>query len=303
MNSGKPQVESTLPKLSYEFFPPRTTSAVARMWRAIGLLERLQPAFFSVTYGALGSGQSLSVDTALQINLETEFSTAAHLTCAGQTREHVNSVIEQFKKGGIRHIVALRGDARPVSADDKLPVRTGYNSATEFVARLGEIGGFEISVAAYPEVHPKALDAEQDLDNLKTKLDAGANRAITQFFFDADLFLQFRDRAAAIGIDKPIVPGILPIHDIDSVVSFSQRCGASVPGNLVRKFDKYRGDTAAKHSLALEHSLSLCEHLRREGVSDFHFYTLNQSALCFNISLALGAEITSCGARSQNKAA
>ena len=303
MNNGKIQAETPLPNFSYEFFPPRSSSAVARLWRAIGLLEKLQPTFFSVTYGALGSDQSLSVDTALQVNHETAISTAAHLTCAGQTREHVDSVIEQYKRAGIQHIVALRGDARPLSADDKLPVRTGYNSATELVARLGKAGNFEISVAAYPEVHPKALGARHDLDSLKTKLDTGANRAITQFFFAADIFLRFRDRASAIGIDKPIVPGILPIHDIDSVVSFSQRCGASVPEKLRRQFGKSRGDDAAEHLQAVEHAVSLCEHLRREGVNDFHFYTLNQSSLCFDISLALGAELAKCGVRSQEKAA
>lgn len=303
MNSSKTQAETPRSNFSYEFFPPRNPSAVARLWRAIGLLERLQPAFFSVTYGALGSDQSLSVDTALQVNHETAISTAAHLTCAGQTREQVDSVIEQYKQAGIRHIVALRGDARPVSANDDMPVRTGYNSATELVAKLREAGDFEISVAAYPEVHPKALDARHDLDNLKTKLDTGADRAITQFFFDADIFLRFRDRATATGIDKPIVPGILPIHNISKVVDFSQRCGASVPEKLLRQFEQSRGHAAAEHLQAVEHAVSLCERLQREGVSDFHFYTLNQSALCFDITLALGAEIARCGTRSRKKAA
>jgi methylenetetrahydrofolate reductase (NADPH) len=257
----------------------------------MGQLERLQPEFFSMTYGALGSAQQVSVDSALAMRRESPVAVAAHLTCANADCEQVLKVAGEFHRAGIRRIVALRGDA----VDDAPGNRGyGYPSAVELVGALAEhLGDVDISVAAYPEGHPQASSAEADLRHLQRKFDAGANRAITQYFFDADCFLRFRDRALALGIDKPLVPGILPIHDLDKVRQFSERCGASVPRRYGALFERLRGDAQGSYRLAVELATALCERLLDEGVDHFHFYTLNQTDLCLDISLALGARFNS----------
>ena len=283
--------QATRPGFSYEFFPPRTAEMERRLWRAMGQLERLQPEFFSMTYGALGSAQQVSVDSALAMHRESPVAVAAHLTCANAGPDQVLNVAAEFHRAGIRRIVALRGDAV-----DDAPGNDGYGfpSAVELVGALAErLGDVDISVAAYPEGHPQAASMDEDLHHLRRKFDAGASRAITQYFFDADCFLRFRDRALALGIDKPLVPGILPVHDIDKLRQFSQRCGASVPASFGPMFERLRGDAQASYQLAVELATSLCERLLDEGVEHFHFYTLNQTDLCLDVSLALGASFNS----------
>lgn len=275
-----------VPKLSYEFFPPRNLPMQRRFWRAIGQLERLKPEFFSMTYGALGSAKQISIDTAIAMHGETPIPTAAHLTCADSSVEEIESVARQFKQTGIKRIVALRGDA--VGSDESY----AYASTVDFIHRLKEIDDFDISAAAYPEVHPQAVNAEQDLLHLKAKLDAGASRAITQFFFDADAYLRFRDKAAAIGIDKPIVPGILPVHDFDKVKNFATRCGTRLPEYFGPAFNRCKGDVQASYNLSRDLSVALCETLISEGVEQLHLYTLNLTDMCLDISLALGAEVS-----------
>ncbi|MCP4432787.1 MAG: 5,10-methylenetetrahydrofolate reductase [Gammaproteobacteria bacterium] len=274
------------PTFSYEFFPPRTLPMQRRFWRAVGQLERINPEFFSMTYGALGSAKQISIDTTLAMSDESPIPVAAHLTCSDSTADEIESVTRQLGEAGIERIVALRGDS------DAENNRYAYSSTIEFIHRIKQIGDFDISVAAYPEVHPLAKSAAQDLQHLKAKFDAGANRAITQFFFEAESFLRFRDRARAIGIENPIVPGILPILDFDKVKNFSSRCGASLPAYLEPAFTKYKGDLQACYNLSRDLSIVLCDTLLDEGVDQFHLYTLNQTDICLDISLALGAEVT-----------
>ncbi len=282
---------AVIPKFSYEFFPPRNLPMQRRFWRAVGQLERLNPEFFSITYGALGSAKQISVDTALSMREESPVPVAAHLTCADSSVDEIDSVAEQLCAAGIDRIVALRGDS---SGENN---QYAYSSTVEFIERLKQIDDFDISVAAYPEVHPKAASAEQDLEHLRAKLDAGASRAITQFFFDADSFLRFRDRAAAIGIDKPIIAGILPILDFDKVGSFAKKCGAYLPDYLQPAFKRCEGDAQATANLSRDLAVALCDTLLNEGVDQFHLYTLNQPDICADISLALGAQVNSKKAR------
>jgi len=278
--------QDLVPKLSYEFFPPRNLPMQRRLWRAIGQLERLNPEFFSMTYGALGSAKQISIDTALEMHQESPIPVAAHLTCANGRTADIQTILKQFDEAGIRRIVALRGDA----SDDK--GNYAYDSTIDFIAAIKAMADFDISVAAYPEVHPQAVSAEQDLRHLKAKFDAGASRAITQFFFDADAYLRFRDQAQAIGIDKPIVPGILPIHDFDKVKNFAQQCGASLPEYFAPAFARHKDDAQASYNLSRDLTVALCETLMSEGVDQFHLYTLNQTDMCLDVSLALGAEVS-----------
>lgn len=278
-------------KFSYEFFPPRSPEMERRLWRAMGQLERLQPEFFSMTYGALGSAQQVSVDSALAMHGESPVAVAAHLTCANADCNEVLSVAQGFHDAGIRRIVALRGDAVD---DASVTGGYAYPSAVELVCALQEqLDELDISVAAYPEVHPQARSAIDDLRHLQRKFDAGASRAITQYFFDADCYLRFRDRALALGIDKPIVPGILPIHDLHRVRLFSKRCGATVPSHFGPMFERLQGDSQASYRLSVDLATQMCERLLCEGVDHFHFYTLNQTDMCLDISLALGASFNS----------
>jgi len=273
---------------SYEFFPPTNDNMVRKLWRSAGQLERLDPLFFSMTYGALGSAQKVSIESAIEMHEESPVAVAAHLTCANASAHQIERVAKQYYDSGIRRFVALRGDA--VDNTDGAPAY-GYRSTIELVEALRKLGEIDISVAAYPEVHPQAQSAQSDLVHLKRKLDAGANRAITQYFFDADCFLRFRDQAQRIGIDKPIIPGILPVHDYHKVKAFSERCGASVPTLFEAKFASVANNPAAQYRLSLDLAVELCERLGREGVDHFHLYTLNQTDMCLDISLALGASV------------
>lgn len=280
-------MQSQSVQFSYEFFPPRTPAMTRRLWRAVGQLERLNPNFFSMTYGALGSAQQISIESSIAMHQESPVPVAAHLTCTDATRDETNEIARKFHRAGINRIVALRGDS---STEGRLD--GAYENAVDLVEGLKRIADFDISVAAYPEVHPKASSEVHDLQNLKRKLDAGADRAITQYFFDADCFLRFRDRANQIGIEKPLIPGILPVHDFDKVSSFSQRCGASLPLSYEGLFEKVKHDQQAQYRLSVDLAVELCERLACEGVRQFHLYTLNQTDMCFDISLALGADVS-----------
>ncbi len=271
------------PTLSFEFFPPRTDAQTRRFWRTLGCLETLQPDWFSITYGALGSASQASIDTVAQLGKDSSVPVAAHLTCAGQRRADLIDVLQSFKSQGICRIVALRGDKAEQNTSEKF---YHLRFASELIELIVEVGGFDISVAAYPEVHPEAESAETDMALLKHKLDLGASRALTQFFFEPEVYLRWRDGAVRTGIDKPLVPGILPIHDINKIVDFSRRCGATVPQFLIERFQKC-GSKAMSRELAIEHTVDMCQVLQREGVDAFHLYTLNQSDLSYEVAKEL----------------
>jgi len=273
--------------VSFEFFPPHSEQAEATLWQSIERLKALQPSFVSVTYGADGSTRERTHNAVARILRETSLTTAPHLTCVGASRGEIDDIAREYWDMGIRHLVALRGDA-PKDAVRYEPHPDGYAYASDLVAGLKQVADFEISVAAYPEVHPEAPDADFDLDNLKRKLDAGATRAITQFFFDVDVFLRFRDRCAAACIDSPIVPGILPITRFPQLEKFAKACGASVPDWLREWFAGLDDDAETRQMIAASIAIDQVRRLEAEGISEFHFYTLNRSELAYAICHALG---------------
>ena len=274
-------------RVSFEFFPPSTEKMQSTLWSSVKRLEPLNPRFVSVTYGADGSTRERTHDAVARIVRETSLTAAPHLTCIGATRGEIEDIARSYWDHGIRHIVALRGDL-PRENPDYRPPRDGFEYAADLVAALRGVADFDISVAAYPEVHPDASSAEADLDNLKRKLDAGASRAITQFFFDPALYLRFRDRCALAGIDSEIVPGILPITRFPQLTRFAEACGASVPEWLRDRFDGLDDDVETRQMIAASVAIEQVQALRAEGVSEFHFYTLNRSELTFAICHALG---------------
>ena len=257
------------------------------MWQSIDRLAALEPSFVSVTYGADGSTRERTHNAVARIIKETNLRAVPHLTCVGASRGEIDDIAREYWDMGIRQLVALRGDA-PKDADHYEPHPDGYAYASDLVEGLKKFGDFEISVAAYPEVHPEAPSADFDLENLKRKLDAGASNAITQFFFDADVFLNFRDRCVAAGIDAPIVPGILPITRFPQLERFAAACGASVPDWLREWFDGLEDDTQTRQMIAATVAIEQVRRLQTEGISQFHFYTLNRSELAFAICHALG---------------
>ena len=257
------------------------------MWQSIERLAALEPSFVSVTYGADGSTRERTHDAVARITRETDLTAAPHLTCVGASRGEIDDIARAYWDMGIRHLVALRGDA-PHGVKKYEPHPDGYAYASDLVEGLKKVADFEISVAAYPEVHPEAPNAAFDLDNLKRKLDAGATRAITQFFFETDVFLNFRDRCAAAGIDSPIVPGILPITRFPQLEKFAAACGASVPDWLREWFAGLEDDTQTRQMIAASVAISQVRRLQAEGIDEFHFYTLNRSELAFAICHALG---------------
>nr|WP_245818444.1 methylenetetrahydrofolate reductase [NAD(P)H] [Roseomonas rosea] len=276
------------PLLSFEFFPPRTEALEAQLWSCVKRLEPLRPRFVSVTYGAGGTTQARTHATVTRILRETSLTPAAHLTCVGATREEVDEVARGYWEAGVRHIVALRGDP-PAGQAGYEPHPGGYAYAADLVAGLKRIGDFEISVAAYPEVHPTASSPETDLDNLKRKIDAGATRAITQYFFDAPTFLRFIDRAHAAGITVPIVPGILPVTNFAQVAKFSAMCGAKVPDWMGKLFEGLDEDAETRRMVAAVVAAEQVRLLQANGVDEFHFYTLNRPDLTYAIAHILGA--------------
>jgi methylenetetrahydrofolate reductase (NADPH) len=273
--------------VSFEFFPPGDEQMERTLWQSIERLAPLQPRFVSVTYGADGSTRARTHNVVARVQRETTLTGAPHLTCVGAARSAVLDIAREYWLSGIRHIVALRGDA---SQDDGsyVPHPGGFAYAVDLVAGLKQVGDFDISVAAYPETHPEATSAAADLDNLKRKIDAGATRAITQFFFDPEVYLRFRDRCRAAGITVSIVPGILPITRFPQITRFAARCGASIPGSLVRRFEGLEDDADTRRLIAASVAIEQVHALQRHGVEEFHFYTLNRAELTYAICHALG---------------
>lgn len=274
--------------LSFEFFPPGDAEMEATLWRSVQRLAPLAPRFVSVTYGADGSTRTRTHQLVTRIQRETPLTGAAHLTCVGASRGEILDIARQYWDEGVRHIVALRGDP-PQGVTCYEPRSDGFAYAADLVAGLKTVADFDVSVAAYPEVHPEAQSAQFDLDNLKRKLDAGATRAITQFFYDVDVFLRFRDRCAAVGICAPIVPGILPITRFPQVLRFAARCGASIPQWLAERFQGLDDDAETRRLIAASVAIEQVQTLERHGVRDFHFYTLNRAELTYAICHTLGA--------------
>ena len=273
--------------VSFEFFPPKTPKMQETLWQAIRRLEPLAPHFVSVTYGAGGGTRARTHDLVSRILDDTELTPAAHLTCVGAARGEIDDIARGYWDLGVRHIVALRGDA-PENETGYRPHPQGYDYAVDLVAGLKRVADFEISVAAYPEVHPEALSPQADLDNLKRKIDAGANQAITQYFFDPQVYLRFRDRARAAGISVPIVPGLLPVTNVAQVRRFSAMCGASVPDWLDHMFAGLDDRPNIRALVAASVIAEQCRELVPEGVSDIHFYTLNRAELVYAICHILG---------------
>ena len=275
------------PSVSFEFFPPGSDSMDKTLWTSIKHLEPLAPRFVSVTYGADGSTRDRTHRVVERILNETDLTPVPHLTCIGASRDEIRDIAQRYWALGIRHLVALRGDP-PKDASDFRPHPDGYQYASELVAGLREVADFDISVAAYPETHPEATSSDADLDNLKRKLDAGAARAITQFFFESGDYLRFRDRAAAAGIHSELVPGILPITRFPQLRRFAAACGARIPDWLAARFDGLDDDPVTRQMLAASTAIDQVAQLRRQGVEQFHFYTLNRSELTYAICHALG---------------
>jgi methylenetetrahydrofolate reductase (NADPH) len=274
-------------RVSFEFFPPNDAQMEAVLWHSVERLAPLAPSFVSVTYGADGSTRERTHKLITRIQLETPLTGAPHLTCIGASREEILGIAREYWDQGIRHIVALRGDP-PRGNPHYVPHPDGFAYAVDLVRGLRSVANFDISVAAYPEVHPEAPDAQFDLDNLRRKIDAGASRAITQFFYDGDAFLRFRDACAAGGIDATIVPGLLPITRFPQVVNMAVRCGASIPPWLKERFAGLDEDAETRRLIAAAVAIEQVEMLVRHGVEEFHFYTLNRAELTYAICHALG---------------
>ena len=273
--------------VSFEFFPPKTEKMEETLWESVKMLEPLGPRFVSVTYGAGGSTRARTHATVERIVRETSLTPAAHLTCVEASREEIDEVARDYWNAGVRHIVALRGDP-PEQGKAFAPHPDGYQNAVELVAGLKKIAPFEISVAAYPECHPDSPNKAADLDNLWRKFDAGADRAITQFFFSPDCFLRFRDTAAAMGIEAEIVPGILPVSNVAQTRKFAAMCGAHIPAWLDRLFEGLDNLPAARQLVAATVAAEMCAQLYAGGVRHVHFYTLNRAELSYAICHLLG---------------
>jgi methylenetetrahydrofolate reductase (NADPH) len=275
-------------KVSFEFFPPKTEAMEETLWQSIERLAPLQPSFVSVTYGAGGSTRERTHATLARILGETPLRPAAHLTCVAATRAEVDGVVGAYRDAGIRHIVALRGDPVGGTGTAYAPHPGGYVNAADLVAGIARAGGFEISVAAYPEKHPESPSVAADIDMLKRKVDAGATRAITQFFFENDCFERYVERVRAAGISIPIVPGIVPVHSFKAVASFASRCGASVPSWLAARFEGLDDDPTTRQLVAAAVAAEQVLNLVDRGVADFHFYTMNRADLVYAICHLLG---------------
>ncbi len=274
-------------EVSFEFFPPNDAEMERTLWSSIERLAPLAPRFVSVTYGADGSTRERTHNVVSRILRETALTPAPHLTCVGAPRGEILDIARAYWDAGVRHIVALRGDS-PTGQGAYVPHPDGFAYARDLVEGLQTVGDFDISVAAYPETHPEAPSAKFDLDNLRAKIDAGANRAITQFFFDTDIFLRYRDQCAAAGIRASIVPGILPITRFPHMLKFAKRCGTSVPDWLVHRFDGLDDDPETRRMIAAHFAIQQVRRLEEQGVREFHFYTLNRPELTYSICHALG---------------
>jgi methylenetetrahydrofolate reductase (NADPH) len=275
-------------RVSFEFFPPKTEEMEKSLWEAIGRLAPLAPNFVSVTYGAGGSTRERTHSTVRRIVQETALTPAAHLTCVAATKDEINSVIEGYRDAGVRHIVALRGDPTEGVGAKYAPHPGGYQNAADLVAGIKKIADIEVSVSAYPEKHPDSATVAADIDMLKAKVDAGASRAMTQFFFENDRYFDYLDKVRARGIYIPIVPGILPVQNFKQMKNFAARTGASVPRWLADRFDGLDDDVATRKLIAAAVAAEQVMGLLEQGVTDFHFYTMNRADLVYAICHLLG---------------
>ncbi|KHK92443.1 methylenetetrahydrofolate reductase [NAD(P)H] [Novosphingobium malaysiense] len=272
--------------VSFEFFPPKTEKMEAQLWDAITQLAPLAPKFVSVTYGAGGSTRERTHATVSRLVRKTDLVPAAHLTCVGASRGEIDEIVDQYWEAGVRHIVALRGDPPPTDEGVFKPHPEGYTCAADLVAGLKARHDFDISVAAYPEIHPEALSPEADLDNLKRKIDAGASRAITQFFFSTDAYFRFMDKALAAGIDAPIIPGIMPVTSFAAIRRMSGN--TQIPDWLEAMFEGLDERPGPRALVAAVAAADLCKRLYDGGVRDYHFYTLNKAEQTYAICQLLG---------------
>jgi methylenetetrahydrofolate reductase (NADPH) len=278
------------PAVSFEFFPPGDEAMAQQLWQAVLRLAPLQPNFVSITYGADGSTRTRTHEFVQRVLRETDLRVAPHLTCVAASRQEVLDIADGYWRQGVRHLVALRGDAPAncAAGGGYRPHPQGFGFASDLVRGLKQVANFEVSVAAYPEGHPESAGVDADLENLRRKVDAGANRAITQFFFETDLYLRYRDRCAGSGLAISIVPGILPITRFPQMLRFAARCGATVPEWLRRRFDGLDDDPETRRMIAANVAIEQVQRLREHGVDEFHFYTLNRGELSFAICHALG---------------
>ncbi|KAB1075260.1 methylenetetrahydrofolate reductase [NAD(P)H] [Methylobacterium planeticum] len=275
-------------RVSFEFFPPKTEEMEKTLWSSIERLAPLHPSFVSVTYGAGGSTRERTHNTVARMVRETNLKPAAHLTCVNATKDEVDEVVRAYWEAGVRHIVALRGDPAEGVGNAYAPHPGGYQQTCDLVAGIKRIGDFQVSVSGYPEKHPEATSLDADIDALKAKVDAGADRAITQFFFENDVYLRYVDRVRARGIDIPVVPGILPVQNFKQASNFARRTGASVPEWLAHRFEGLDDDVDTRRliagAVAAEQVLDLVD----RGIHDFHFYSMNRADLVYAICHLLG---------------
>ena len=276
------------PRISFEFSPPKTPEAEESLWQAIRRLEPLAPEFVSVTYGAGGSTRERTHRTVLRMLQETTLKPAAHLTCVDASREEVDAVIRDYREAGIRHIVALRGDPPGRIGGAYVPRADGYLNATELSRAIAGLGGIEVSVGLYPQTHPESPSTAHDIDVLKAKIDAGATRAITQFFFDIDAFLRFVEQVRKAGVTIPISAGIMPVTNYKGLCKMSAACGVTLPDWLGNLFDGLDRDPDTRRLIACSVAAEMCARLEEEGLNDFHFYTLNRADLVYAICRVLG---------------
>lgn len=279
------------PRVSFEFFPPKTPAMEENLWQAITRLAPLDPAFVSVTYGAGGSTRERTHRTVKRILDETSLKPAAHLTCVGASREEVDEVIREYWETGVRHIVSLRGDPPPGEGGIGgvyTPRADGYANATELTKAIRGVAPFEVLVGVYPEKHPESPSLEHDIDVLKQKVDAGATLGISQFFFDLDAFLRYVDKVRAAGITIPIVPGIMPVTNFNGLKKMSAACGTAIPSWLANLFEGLDDDAETRRLIACSVAAEMCAKLQEQGFEDFHFYTLNRADLVYAICRVLG---------------
>jgi len=274
--------------VSFEFFPPKTEEMEKSLWEAIGRLAPLAPEFVSVTYGAGGSTRERTHTTVRRIVTETALTPAAHLTCVAATKAEIDAVIHSYRDAGVRHIVALRGDPTGGVGEKYSPHPGGYRNAADLVAGIKRIADIEVSVSAYPEKHPDSPSVTADIDMLQAKVDAGATRAMTQFFFENDRYFDYLDKVRARGIYIPIVPGILPVQNFKQTKSFAERCGASIPRWLAERFDGLDDDVATRKLIAAAVAAEQVLDLVERGVTEFHFYTMNRADLVYAVCHLLG---------------
>lgn len=290
--------DASRPRISFEFFPPKSDEAEANLWHAVTRLAPLQPEFVSVTYGAGGSTRERTHRTVQRILAETDLAPAAHVTCVEASRSAVDAVIDAYREAGVRHVVALRGDPPGAAGigGAYVPRADGYANATELTAAIARRGDFEISVGCYPEGHPESPSIDHDIEVLKAKVDAGATRAISQFFFDIDAFLRFRDRVRAAGVAIPLIPGIMPVSNFAGLRRMCGACGTTLPDWLAAHFEGLDEDPETRKLIAASVAAETCARLQEEGFSDFHFYTLNRADLVYAICRVLGVREPRTGA-------